>query len=32
MRTRPVAAIDRSISLNRALWRLAEEMREIKAV
>lgn len=30
MRTRPVAAIDRSVSLNRALWRLAEEMRKIK--
>jgi hypothetical protein len=31
MQTRPVAAIDRSVSLNRALWMLAEEMRQIKA-
>jgi Domain of unknown function (DUF932) len=31
MHTRPVAAIDRSVSLNRALWMLAEEMRKIKA-
>jgi Domain of unknown function (DUF932) len=30
-RTRPIAAIDRSVNLNRALWRLAEEMRTIKA-
>jgi hypothetical protein len=30
MHTRPVAAIDRSVSLNRALWTLAEEMRKIK--
>jgi hypothetical protein len=30
MHTRPVAAIDRSVSLNRALWMLAEEMRTIK--
>jgi hypothetical protein len=30
MRTRPVAAIDRSVSLNRAMWMLAEEMRKIK--
>ena len=30
MHTRPVAAIDRSVSLNRALWMLAEEMRKIK--
>jgi hypothetical protein len=28
--TRPIAAIDRSIGLNRALWTLAEEMRRIK--
>jgi hypothetical protein len=31
LQTRPVAAIDRSVSLNRALWMLAEEMRKIKA-
>jgi len=31
MQTRPVAAIDRSVSLNRALWMLAEEMRKLKA-
>jgi hypothetical protein len=31
MHTRPVASIDRGLSLNRALWRLAEEMRQIKA-
>jgi len=30
MRTRPVASIDRGVSLNRALWMLAEEMRKIK--
>ena len=30
MQTRPVAAIDRDVSLNRALWMLAEEMRKIK--
>lgn len=30
MHTRPVAAIDRSVSLNRALWMLAEEMRKLK--
>ena len=30
MHTRPVAAIDRGVSLNRALWMLAEEMRRIK--
>ncbi len=30
MQTRPVAAIDRSVSLNRALWMLAEEMRKLK--
>ena len=29
--TRPVASIDRSVSLNRALWMLAEEMRKLKA-
>ena len=28
--TRPVASIDRSVSLNRALWVLAEEMRRLK--
>jgi len=26
-----VASIDRSVSLNRALWVLAEEMRKLKA-
>jgi hypothetical protein len=31
LHTRPVASIDRSVSLNRALWMLAEEMRQIKA-
>ena len=30
VQTRPVAAIDRSVSLNRALWMLAEEMRKLK--
>ena len=28
--TRSVGSIDRSVSLNRALWVLAEEMRKIK--
>ena len=28
--TRPVGSIDRSVSLNRALWVLAEEMRKLK--
>lgn len=32
LQTRPVAAIDRSVSLNRALWMLAEEMLKIKAL
>ena len=31
VQTRPVASIDRSVSLNRALWTLAEEMRRLKA-
>jgi hypothetical protein len=31
LHTRPVASIDRSVSLNRALWVLAEEMRRLKA-
>ena len=31
MRTREVAGIDRNVSLNRALWVLAEEMRKLKA-
>jgi hypothetical protein len=31
LHTRPVASIDRSVSLNRALWMLAEEMRKLKA-
>jgi len=30
LQTRSVAAIDRGVSLNRALWMLAEEMRKIK--
>lgn len=30
-RTRPVGSIDRGVSLNRALWTLAEEMRKLKA-
>lgn len=30
LRTRPVASIDRGVSLNRALWMLAEEMLKIK--
>ena len=31
LQTRPVGSIDRCVSLNRALWMLAEEMRQIKA-
>lgn len=31
LHTRPVASIDRCVSLNRALWTLAEEMRKLKA-
>ena len=31
LQTRPVGSIDRGVSLNRALWMLAEEMRKIKA-
>jgi hypothetical protein len=31
VRTRPLESIDRSVSLNRALWVLAEEMRRLKA-
>lgn len=31
MHTRPVQSIDRGVSLNRALWTLAEEMRKLKA-
>lgn len=30
LQTRPVGSIDRGVSLNRALWMLAEEMRQIK--
>ncbi|MFM2058247.1 MAG: hypothetical protein RLY71_2632 [Pseudomonadota bacterium] len=30
-RTRPVESIDRGVSLNRALWVLADEMRRLKA-
>ena len=29
--TREVTSIDRNVSLNRALWLLAEEMRKLKA-
>ena len=31
LQTRPVGSIDRNVSLNRALWMLAEEMRKLKA-
>ena len=31
MQTRSVGSIDRSVSLNRALWVLAEEMRKIRS-
>jgi hypothetical protein len=31
LHTRPVASIDRSVRLNRALWVLAKEMRKLKA-
>ena len=31
LHTRPVNSIDRNVSLNRALWLLAEEMRKLKA-
>jgi hypothetical protein len=31
LHTRAVGSIDRGVSLNRALWMLAEEMRQIKA-
>ena len=31
IRTRPVASIDRSVSINRALWILAEEMKKLKS-
>ncbi len=31
VRTRPVASIDRNVSINRALWILAEEMRKLKS-
>lgn len=30
MHTRPVQGIDQSVKLNRALWMLAEEMRQLK--
>ena len=30
IQTRPIGSIDRSVSLNRALWILAEEMRKLK--
>lgn len=31
LRTRAVGSIDRGVSLNRALWMLAEEMRKLKS-
>ena len=31
LHTRPVGSIDRTVSFNRALWVLAEEMRKLKA-
>lgn len=31
IQTRAVASIDRGVSINRALWVLAEEMRKLKA-
>ena len=31
LHSRPVGSIDRGVSLNRALWVLAEEMRKLKA-
>ena len=31
LQTRPVGSINRGVSLNRALWMLAEEMRKLKA-
>lgn len=31
IRTRAIGSIDRSVSLNRALWVLAEEMRKLKS-
>jgi len=31
IRTRTVGSIDRGVSLNRALWVLAEEMKKLKA-
>ena len=31
MQTRLVSSIDRTVSLNRALWMLAEEMKKLKA-
>ncbi|WP_242477991.1 DUF932 domain-containing protein [Rubrivivax gelatinosus] len=31
LRTQPVRSIDRGVSLNRALWMLAEEMRKLKS-
>jgi len=30
MHTRPIASIDRSVNLNRALWVLAEEMKKLR--
>jgi len=31
IQTRQIASIDRGVSLNRALWVLAEEMRKLKS-
>ena len=31
IRTRAVGSIDRTVSLNRALWILAEEMKKLKS-
>ena len=31
MQTRSVGSIDRNVSLNRALWVLAEEMQKIRS-
>nr|WP_260499511.1 DUF945 domain-containing protein [Aquabacterium sp. J223] len=32
LQTRPVGSTDRGVSLNRALWTLAEEMRSLKGL
>jgi len=31
MSTRPITGIDQNVKLNRALWMLAESMRQLKA-